>query len=119
MNFDKIPSRQKLRSSTTKAKCVAWTTTFPVTDGEYVIPKPVMEKFPAMAMGIMQAADVGLDPEQFWWEVTSVYNPETGAQEFSHVIAFELDDLTKTISDVGKSLKDSAMKSYDKFLKGR
>ena len=67
MNFDKIPSRQKLEEQYHKSKMrgagqqISYT-----TDGEYVVPKPVMEKFPAMAMGIMQAtADVGLDPEQY------------------------------------------------------
>ena len=50
MNFDKIPSRQKLEEQYHKSKMrgvdnkVSYT-----TDGEYVIPKPVMEKFPAMA----------------------------------------------------------------------
>ena len=52
--------------------------------GEYVVPKRVMEKFPAMAMGIMQAtADVGLDPNQYLvGSPEGNYNPQTGAQEF-------------------------------------
>ena len=120
MNFDKIPSRQKLEEQYHKSKMrgvdnkVSYT-----TDGEYVIPKPVMEKFPAMAMGIMQAtADVGLDPEQFMvGSDKGVYNPDTGAQEFGHVwYHFELDDLTKTISDIGTKLVDSAKESYTEFL---
>ena len=120
MNFDKIPSRQKLEEQYHKSKMrgvdnnVSYT-----TDGEYVIPKPVMEKFPAMAMGIMQAtADVGLDPEQFMvGSDKGVYNPDTGAQEFGHVwYHFELDDLTKTINDIGTKLVDSAKESYTEFL---
>ena len=46
-----------------------------------------------------------------------VYNPDTGAQEFGHVwYHFELDDLTKTISDIGTKLVDSAKESYTEFL---
>tara|TARA_B100001059_G_scaffold101225_1_gene100959 strand:+ start:9678 stop:10610 length:933 start_codon:yes stop_codon:yes gene_type:complete len=120
MNFDKIPSRQDLEELYHKANMrgvdnnISYT-----TDGEFVVPKPVMEKFPAMAAGIMQAtAQEGLDPEQYLvGSDKGVYNPETGAQEFGHVwYHFELDDLQKTISNVGKSLVDNVKKNYDEFL---
>ena len=90
--------------------------------GERVIPKPVLDKFPDLAMAVQQAtASVGLDPDRF--EVGNdggVYNPETGVQEFNH--AWWHLDFDKIMDNVGEfagkaydSAKDSVSKSFNEF----
>jgi hypothetical protein len=92
--------------------------------GERVIPKPVLDKFPDLAMAVQQAtASVGLDPDRF--EVGNdggVYNPDTGVQEFNH--AWWHLDFDKIIDNVGEyagkvydSAKDTVSKEFNEFAK--
>lgn len=122
MKFEDIPSKELLQYHQEKMRGGDTNISYTM-DGEYVVPKPVMEKFPAMAMAIMQATeDVGLNPEQF--KVGSdegVYNPETGAQEFSHVwyhvdIDNLIDDTKKLGQEIYQSSVDSLKKNYNEFL---
>tara|TARA_Y100001980_G_C14476732_1_gene255925 strand:- start:73 stop:1002 length:930 start_codon:yes stop_codon:yes gene_type:complete len=119
MNFDNIPSRQMLEEYHKSKMRGADNQISYTTDGEYIVPQPVMEKFPAMAMGIIQATrEAGLNPEEYIvGSDKGIYNPDTGAQEFNHVwYHFELDDLTKTINDLGTSLVNNAKENYEEFL---
>ena len=122
MNFDQIPSKETLQYHQSKMRGGDTNVSYTM-EGEYVVPKPVMEKYPAMAMAIMQATrDEGLNPEQF--KVGSdegVYNPETGAQEFSHVwYHVDIDNLIDSTKQLGQEIYqssvDSLKKNYDEFL---
>lgn len=90
--------------------------------GERVIPKPVLDKFPDLAMAVQLAtAEVGLDPDRF--EVGNdggVYNPETGVQEFNHAWwHLDFDKIMDSVGDfAGKaydSAKDTVTKGFDDF----
>ena len=52
MKFEDIPSKELLQYHQEKMRGGDTNISYTM-DGEYVVPKPVMEKFPAMAMAIM------------------------------------------------------------------
>ena len=85
--------------------------------GEYVVPKRVMEKFPAMAMGIMQAtADVGLDPNQYLvGSPEGNYNPQTGAQEFFD-INYYIEKMKESLTDIGQNAQKKLAEGFDDFV---